>query len=898
MKTRQILRLVSIIFCLLLFSLINQSLSYADVETIGYWKLKAEQCRAVDVSGNIAYFGMLDTLVIADFSDPSDPVVLSKMSLSFITIYDIAISGIYVYAVSGPDGLYIIDASNPSTPIEVSHYETEHWAYGVDVSGDYVYIADGYSGLRVIDVSDPTSPEVVGFFDTEDRAQDVVVSGNYAYVADRYGGLRVIDVSDPELPAEVSSWFAYSQVLGLAVSGNYVYMADYWDGLRVIDVSDPELPAEVGFCIPELVSEFRMNLRAVAVSGNYAYVACSVKGLVVIDVTDLYLPEELGFYGISGTSWGVAVSENYAYVADQYQGLQVIDVSDPNLLSKAGSYGSGGLGLDVTVSGNYAYVADYRAHGTHIIDVSDPTASFKVNFCYTGHGSQGIDILGDYVYVTSFIEGLSIIDVSNPLLPSIESVYFPGYYAQTLSVADDYAYIATEGAGLRVIDVSNPGSPFEVGFYDTDGIVWGVDVSGDYAYLADDPDGLRIIDVSDPTSSPAEVGFCATGGLPFRLDVYGHYAYVADGSEGLRIIDVSDPASPFEVGFWNTESANDVLISGNYAYVATSLGLRIIDVSDPSQPIEVDFYERSGSLFISGDYLYVIDSSSGLYILKFINTPIGSDVEIAFNNGVTLDYATVSSEGITTIAELNDGPPPPSGFEIVPLDPPIYYDITTTATYTGPIGIQVNYDEAEIGEVNEADLRLFHYEDGSPVDITTSVDVDQNIIYGETMSLSLFGLTVFISEPPVEAIENVIAIIENLDLHNGTENSLLSKLNNAIKSLEKGKDNAAVNQLNAFINEVEAQGGKKIAEQDADNLVFYAQSIINAIQGGLEKGSEENIVKADVPEKFALFQNMPNPFNPETVINYAIPEQSQVTLEIYNILGEKVMTLIDEQMQA
>ncbi|MCK5560220.1 MAG: hypothetical protein KAJ51_06485, partial [Thermoplasmata archaeon] len=60
-------------------------------------------------------------------------------------------------------------------------------------------------------------------------------------------------------------------------------------------------------------------------------------------------------------------------------------------------------------------------------------------------------------------------------------------------------------------------------------------------------------------------------------------------------------------------------------------------------------------------------------------------------------------------------------------------------------------------------------------------------------------------------------------------NSLISKLENAQKSLDKGQDNAAVNQLNAFINEVEAQRGKKLTDAQADELIAAAQSIMGNI---------------------------------------------------------------------
>jgi hypothetical protein len=55
---------------------------------------------------------------------------------------------------------------------------------------------------------------------------------------------------------------------------------------------------------------------------------------------------------------------------------------------------------------------------------------------------------------------------------------------------------------------------------------------------------------------------------------------------------------------------------------------------------------------------------------------------------------------------------------------------------------------------------------------------------------------------------------------------------------------------------------------------------------------------AQRPSEFELYQNYPNPFNPETQIEYALKKTGHVTLYIYNILGEKVKTLLEQDQPA
>jgi hypothetical protein len=52
-------------------------------------------------------------------------------------------------------------------------------------------------------------------------------------------------------------------------------------------------------------------------------------------------------------------------------------------------------------------------------------------------------------------------------------------------------------------------------------------------------------------------------------------------------------------------------------------------------------------------------------------------------------------------------------------------------------------------------------------------------------------------------------------------------------------------------------------------------------------------INQNVPSEFRLEQNYPNPFNPTTTIKYALPQASHVTLKIYDMLGNEVMSVVN-----
>ena len=70
-------------------------------------------------------------------------------------------------------------------------------------------------------------------------------------------------------------------------------------------------------------------------------------------------------------------------------------------------------------------------------------------------------------------------------------------------------------------------------------------------------------------------------------------------------------------------------------------------------------------------------------------------------------------------------------------------------------------------------------------------------------------------------------------------------------------------------------------------------TILHTTNGGVSFVEEEQI--DEVPTEYLLSNNFPNPFNPSTKIKYSIPQSSQVTIKVFDILGNEIETLVSEE---
>jgi len=178
----------------------------------------------------------------------------------------------------------------------------------------------------------------------------------------------------------------------------------------------------------------------------------------------------------------------------------------------------------------------------------------------------------------------------------------------------------------------------------------------------------------------------------------------------------------------------------------TAIGTRVIPDAYPSdEGIGPAFLVNvRGTLFFRASDGQEALSEPWIYMVDGAETPVGANVPVSPVDTTTgqtvtdLSFTSVTEDGATTVSskELAGGEEPPAGFKLG--DPPVVFDINTSASFDGPVQVCIDYSSFNIAD--EASLRLYHSEDGvNWNDITTSLDTVNDVLCGEAASFSLFG---------------------------------------------------------------------------------------------------------------------------------------------------------------
>jgi hypothetical protein len=879
----------------------------------------------VSVEGDYAFVGGYSTgLQVIDISDPTTPTLAGTYNTSGNSM-GVYISGDYAFVADYGDGLKVINISDPTTPTLAGSYNTSGFSRRVSIAGDHAYLADSGSGLQVIDISDPTTPTLAGAYNTTGSALDVYVSGDRAFVADGVSGLQLIDITDPAAPALTETIASPGVAIGVYPAGEHAFVADGASGLQVFQAVNLITPQRVGSY------DTPLSARGLDVSGDLALVADWFT-LELVDISDPSQPTLTGSYAYSEVS-DVDVSGNLACVAVGNGGMKILDISDPSLPTQVGAYNGEGICMDVEVAGDYAFTANsifMGGPGFQVIDISDPTTPVLAGGYHPG--SIGTVFLeGNYAYCAGGTFGFYVIDISDPTTPVLGGSYSHSGSTQDVVVSGNHAYMVdSQNLLFGIVDVSDPTNPVSTGSASTLGPSLAVGVRGDFAFVAIDTLGIQVFDVSDPTA-PVSVHSIDLPGQTRGLALRGDLVLSVGYDTGLDITNV------FSGEVLASTGVAQSLVVTTASDTIRQARLTAAQADSVAWELSADGGTNWRSVMSDGSWHWFPEPGVDLVwrntlLWTTASNPIVSDLDIEwlrdFAEIVSVDDMPADQGGWVRVSFQRSQRDDPSGGSLLVQDYGIWRRSDVPALPAevdgkafGAIPIYTAGDRKFVRGGPDAAMAAAAFPPGTwdwvatvpalqqdtyTAIIPTAADSSSagtNHIVLVVTAHTIDPLTWYISAPDSGySLDNIApAVPANFAVaYNTGGGNALSwdpcpdddfQYFQVYRSSDPGFTPSPATQVHSTTstgwNDPEYDGWpvyyKVTALDDADNESDPASA-----------GTATGIVESTAPQVHALYQNVPNPFNPSTVICYDVPVGGGVvSLRIYDVGGRLVRTLVD-----
>jgi hypothetical protein len=632
---------------------------------------------------------------------------------------------------------------------------------------------------------------------------------------------------------------------------NLAFVIGNHTGLQMVDVTNPLLPVAGGVSM-----DLGHNLNSIIVEGNEIYAVGDSIGLIIIGHPAANTIVTEGSYTADYNSQSIDVENHVAYIVSQY-GLDMYDVTNPAAVTYYGNYNNTSRTESfVSVIGNTAYVMDL--FGFQILNVTNPEEPVIVSSYQTTEMTHHLAVVNNIVYLvlTSGLQMVSVTDPQNPELIGFYAIpFFPSDSANSVSIVGTTAYINC-ATGMQIVNVSDPQNPINLGSYQSLPLsnINSV-VLGNYAYVALGDLGMQILDVSVPQNQQFLSNY-NDAGVAHSIYSAGNTAYIAYGNLGLQLVDVTDAQNPIFLGSYGVgNNAYFVTVSGSTAYLLmngdTGNGLWMIDVSNPQSPTFLGRYSTPNAKYVTvvNGRAYVLDTDLGMAIINVAdplhphylgsyNTPGNSLSMVVLGN---IAYIATEWSGLRIVDVTNPSNPQQLGL---------------TDSFLEAHSIAVYENTAYVADFY-AGLKIFDVTNPAAPILTSTLLPHPTSRINEVYVK--YGL-LFISDNSWNDIE-----IFNLD--NPLEPTL---------SVDYPWNHISEGTFFANQKLYSANGLYGMFIQDFGFVVPVDDEVLP-------------------PTSKLSLSNYPNPFNPSTTISFNLPAPGLVKLNVYNIKGQLVKTLANEQ---
>lgn len=752
------------------------------------------------------------------------------------------------------------------------------------VQGQYAYAITADDGsnhgsfFRVFDLSSGKAEPVGGYAFSINgwNPYRLVLHGEkaYAVITDRvrrFHGLIVIDISTPSSPDLTSAMQFSDRATDVVLDGDLLYITTGDTGLKVVDLSS---------YAPWVVDDYELpgHSHAVAVSGERLYVGTTTVNprLRIYEKGGGDGLVHLGDAAVSEGIHGLAADGDHVFTIGPDGGMRVADVSDPAHVSFVAAAPMQEVCTRIVLNGTTALLRMERG-GLAMVDVSDPVHPGDVRY-------QGINVFesaeefaalfgSDDWVVASSGNGLFGL-TSPPQLPAPILGSVGDFGCHGITCLGNRAYV-TDDRNLYAIDVTNPGAPSVVNetvLYS--GYRYGIGkrlvagagrlytsvLLGSYGSI---PESKLVI--VDPISLEITKWISLETVWPYRIK-----SLALDGDRlylnhlRLRIFDLGDPDHPVEIGK-HDELVGEIAPRGDLLYAGRENAISVFNVRNPENINELDRYDTGSEtqgLNHAGNHLYAV-LSSGFLITFDLSRPRELN-PIAF-----LDMGSLLGDLDVRDMKLID-------------------DRLYLATDIGALIVNV----AEPSDP---------YHEGAianPGGCTGVAPLPSNLLVLGSQGDYFHGLGVSIAERPCAMTPVLLGSFDALTVAGGVN---LRWLLGAQAEVE-------------FHLEAELNGETWAVSHDPEGFgIFSARDRHPQLrQGGLvnyrlqarEPGKDWQLLRSESLELSALADTprllgaWPNPFNPHCSIRFSVPELMRVRVDIHDLNGRRVITLVDETFGA
>ena len=578
----------------------------------------------------------------------------------------------------------------------------------------------------------------------------------------------------------------------------------------------------------------------------------------------------------------------------------------------------------------YAILGCYS--GTSFIDITDTANIREVDFLASPLGITSawreMKTYSHYAYIVSesFDSKIQIVDLQ--FLP--DSVRYVGQsdipnHSTTHSISQSGPFLYLNGCnpelteGTAVVDLSNPEMPVLRGKWNDlyvhdsriiNDTIWTCNIANGKVSIIDagNKDSLKFVRNwvnNPPPNAPHNIAFTNNRKFAFVANEIG----TASAPGNLKVWDVSDLEDITLVNIFNpypfvSSIAHNVEIYNNYAFVAYySAGVKVLNISNPSNPVETgwyDTYPEDNSFNYDGCWgiyyfpasgkIIASDRKRGLFVLR-------PDLSLQIPGMPKADFTVAKNQVLKyeeqTFIDISEGIP--SGWQWTITGPETHASnvknpvvtLNSTGDYNVKLRVTNSFGNDSIVKLNyfsviNAPLITFQTVDppGPAFRVLTSPSDTEKVFFNWKRSTNNI---------------DVYYKIYFRKVFSTTEEYILSGNNGRDTSYNISKsylDSMAVrlgltgDSVRVFYRVVAFNGTDSLQSSNSVTVTIKRTST------GIVSVNE------NIPSKYKLYNNYPNPFNPVTNIRFDIPKQSNVNLTVYDLTGREVLRFYEKDLSA